>query len=257
MMTEAKKAIMVGKGLTKQFKGLKANNEVDFTLYEGEILGLIGPNGAGKTTLVSMISGSLSITSGDVLFKGRSLKGLKPYQIGRLGVARTYQIVKPFARMTVLENVAVGAMFGKGGKKNNARKALAAAQEIVAFVGLEKVSTQPADQLNVASRKRLEMAKALAMSPEVVLFDEVMAGLNPKEIDAAVALMHQIRARGMSLIVIEHVMKAIKAISDRLFVLHHGEKIAEGPPAEVLNDKEVIQAYLGRRYQHVESAQIT
>jgi branched-chain amino acid transport system ATP-binding protein len=198
-MAEQQKAILVGKALTKQFKGLIANYQVDFTLNQGEILGLIGPNGAGKTTLVNMISGSLAITSGDVLFKGKSIKGLKPYQIGRLGIARTYQIVKPFARMTVLENVAV--------------------------------------------------AKALAMNPEVVLFDEVMSGLNSKEIDAAVALIHQIRAKGISIIVIEHVMRAIKAISDRLFVLHHGEKIAEGPPIDVLNNKEVIQAYLGKRYQ--------
>jgi branched-chain amino acid transport system ATP-binding protein len=248
-ITEQRKTILLGKGLTKHFKGLKANNQVDFTLYEGEILGLIGPNGAGKTTLVNMISGSLSITSGDVLFKDRSIKGLKPYQIGRLGIARTYQIVKPFPRMTVLENVAVGAMFGRQEKRQGTRRALAVAREIVSFVGLEKLKDQSADQLSIASRKRLEMAKALAMSPEVLLFDEVMAGLNLKEIDDAVTLIHKIRAQGISIIVIEHVMKAIKAISDRLFVLHHGEKIAEGPPEKVLNTQEVIQAYLGRRYQ--------
>lgn len=248
-MTEQQKAILVGKALTKQFKGLTANDQVDFTLNKGEILGLIGPNGAGKTTLVNMISGSLDITSGDVLFNGRSIKGLKPYQIGRLGIARTYQIVKPFARMTVLENVAVGAMFGRQTKKQGVRTALDTAGQIVSFVGLEKLKNQQADQLSVASRKRLEIAKALAMNPEVVLFDEVMSGLNSNEIDAAVALIHQIRTQGISIIVIEHVMRAIKAISDRLFVLHHGEKIAEGPPTEVLNNKEVIQAYLGKRYQ--------
>ncbi|MGA8181913.1 MAG: ABC transporter ATP-binding protein [Desulfobacterales bacterium] len=248
-MAEQQKAILVGKALTKQFKGLIANYQVDFTLNQGEILGLIGPNGAGKTTLVNMISGSLAITSGDVLFKGKSIKGLKPYQIGRLGIARTYQIVKPFARMTVLENIAVGAMFGRQTKKQRIRRALDMAGQIVSFVGLEKVRNQQADQLSVASRKRLEIAKALAMNPEVVLFDEVMSGLNSKEIDAAVALIHQIRAKGISIIVIEHVMRAIKAISDRLFVLHHGEKIAEGPPLDVLNNKEVIQAYLGKRYQ--------
>ncbi|MEJ2656354.1 MAG: ABC transporter ATP-binding protein [Desulfobacterales bacterium] len=252
-MTEHQKAILEAKALTKQFKGLMANYQVDFTLNEGEILGLIGPNGAGKTTLVNMISGSLAITSGDVLFKGSSIKGLKPYRIGRLGIARTYQIVKPFARMTVLENIAVGAMFGRQSKKQRVRHALETAGQIVTFVGLEKVRNQQADQLSVASRKRLEIAKALAMNPEVVLFDEVMSGLNPKEVDAAVALIKQIRARGISIIVIEHVMRAIKAISDRLFVLHHGEKIAEGPPEEVLNNTEVIKAYLGKRYQQAKS----
>jgi len=248
MMTK-RTAILEGRRLTKDFKGLRANSAVDFTLHEGEILGLIGPNGAGKTTLVNMLSGSLPVTSGDALFKGRSLLGVPPYKIGRMGIARTFQIVKPFPRMTVLENVAVGAMFGRGGSRRSAAKALDTAREIVAFVGLEKLRDQAADELNVASRKRLEIAKALAMHPEVVLFDEVMAGLNPREIDQAVELIRQIRERGISLLIIEHVMRAIKAISDRIFVLHHGEKIAEGTPDEIFSNAKVIKAYLGKRYR--------
>jgi len=243
--------ILEGIGLTKDFKGLRANDNVDFKLHKGQILGLIGPNGAGKTTLISMIAGSTPITSGDVLFKNKSIKGLKPYQIGRLGIARTYQIVKPFPGMTVLENVSVGAMFGKDGKKRSSKDALNAAKEIVEFVGLSKMINSRADELNVASRKNLEIAKALAMNPEVVLYDEVMAGLNPKEIETAVKLMKKIRDKGISILVIEHVMKAIKAICDRIFVLHHGEKIADGKVEDVLSDKDVIKAYLGRRYKQL------
>jgi branched-chain amino acid transport system ATP-binding protein len=245
--------ILEGRRLTRDFKGLRANSEIDFTLFEGEILGLIGPNGAGKTTLINIVSGALPHTSGDALFKGRSILGLPPHKVGRLGIARTFQIVKPFPRLTVLENVAVGAMFGKGGRKRRARDAHLVALEIVSFVGLEKFRDQAADQLNVASRKRLEIAKALAMDPEVVLFDEVMAGLTPAEIDTAVELIRQIRDRGISILVIEHVMRAIKAICDRLFVLHHGEKIAEGTPTEVFRDEEVIRAYLGKRFQQLTS----
>jgi len=247
------KAILEGRRLTKDFKGLRANSEIDFSLSEGEILGLIGPNGAGKTTLVNMIGGSLAPTGGDILFKGKSIRGLSPYKIGRLGIARTFQIVKPFPHLTVLENVGVGAMFGRGGKGRSAAKALDAARETVAMVGLEKFRDQAADQLNVASRKRLEIAKTLAMNPEVVLFDEVMAGLNPKEIDAAVELIGRIRDGGVSILIIEHVMRAIKAICDRVFVLHHGEKIATGSPQEIFSDEEVIRAYLGKRYRQESS----
>jgi len=248
-----RKVVLEGKELTKDFKGLRANENVSFKLFEGEILGLIGPNGAGKTTLVNMLSGTLSITSGDVIYNDRSIKGLKPYQIGRLGLIRTYQIVKPFPGMSVLENISVGAMFGSKDKVYSSKESKEKAEEIADFVGLSDLKNQRADQLNIAAKKRLEIAKALAARPNVVLFDEVMAGLNHKEIDSAVKLIKKIRDTGISIIVIEHVMRAIKAISDKIFVLHHGVKIAEGEPDDVLSDEEVIKAYLGKRYKQLVS----
>ncbi len=243
--------ILEGKGITKVFGGLKAVSEVDFVLNQGEILGLIGPNGAGKTTIINMISGTYAPTEGRVVFKGMDITGKKPYQIGRMGISRTYQIVKPFPGMTVKENVSVGAMFGARGKELSAREAIEKAEAVLEFVGLQEMAEYRADDLNVASRKRLEMAKALAMGPEVILFDEVMAGLNFSEIDKAVDLIQKIRNEGISILVIEHVMRAIKKVCDRIFVLHHGAKIADGTPEEVLNDETVIKAYLGRRYKEL------
>lgn len=244
-------AILEGRSITKKFAGLVAVNDVDFVLERGEILGLIGPNGAGKTTLVNMISGIYAPSAGKVYFKGENISGKKPYRIGRMGVSRTFQVVKPFPGMTVKENAAVGAMYGAGGRHKSARQAIAKAEEILEFVGLADYMNKGADQLSVASRKRLEMAKALAMEPEVVLFDEVMAGLNFSEIDQAVQMIKKIRDSGISILVIEHVMRAIKRLCDRIFVLHHGEKIADGPVAEVLNDDNVIKAYLGKRYKEL------
>jgi branched-chain amino acid transport system ATP-binding protein len=244
-------AILEGRKITKKFAGLVAVNAVDFSLERQEILGLIGPNGAGKTTLVNVISGVYAPSEGDVYFKSRKISGRKPFRIGRLGVSRTFQVVKPFPGMTVKENAAVGAMYGAGGRKKSAGQAIRKAEEILEFVGLADDMNKSADQLSVASRKRLEMAKALAMEPEVVLFDEVMAGLNFSEIDQAVELIMKIRASGVSILVIEHVMRAIKRLCDRIFVLHHGEKIADGPAEAVLNDGNVIKAYLGRRYKEL------
>ncbi len=243
--------ILEGRGITKEFGGLRAVSEVDFTLNQGEILGLIGPNGAGKTTIINMISGTYPPTSGRVIFKGEDITGKKPYKIGRMGISRTYQIVKPFPGMTVRENVSVGAMFGARGKELSAKEAIQRADETLEFVGLSEMADRRADDLNVASRKRLEMAKALAMGPEVILFDEVMAGLNFSEIDKAVELILKVRDKGISILVIEHVMRAIKNVCDRVFVLHHGTKIAEGTVDEVLSNDEVIKAYLGRRYKEL------
>jgi branched-chain amino acid transport system ATP-binding protein len=244
-------AILEGKNITKRFAGLVAVSAVDFSLQRQEILGLIGPNGAGKTTLVNVISGVYAPSEGDVYFKDGKISGKKPFRIGRLGLSRTFQVVKPFPGMTVKENAAVGAMYGAGGRKKSAKEAIRKAEEILDFVGLADDMNKNADQLSVASRKRLEMAKALAMEPEVVLFDEVMAGLNFSEIDQAVELIMKIRESGVSILVIEHVMRAIKRLCDRIFVLHHGEKIADGPAEEVLNDGNVIKAYLGRRYKEL------
>ena len=244
-------AILEGKNVTKRFAGLIAVKEVDFQLNQNEILGLIGPNGAGKTTLVNVIAGVYAPSEGHIHFKGKEISGKKPFRIGRLGISRTFQVVKPFPGMTVKENAAVGAMYGAGGKQKSAKQAIQRAEEILEFVGLAEHMNKNADQLNVPSRKRLEMAKALAMEPEIVLFDEVMAGLNFSEIDQAVELIQKIRESGKTILVIEHVMRAIKNLCDRIFVLHHGEKIADGPVAEVLNDDNVIKAYLGRRYKEL------
>ena len=241
-------AILETRRLTKLFGGLAAVSLVDFDLREGEILGLIGPNGSGKTTLVNVITGALPSSSGDILFRGQSIRGLPAYEIGRKGLARTFQVVKPFQNLSVVQNVMVGALFGARGGARELSSARRQAEEILEFVGLSHRAQAAAEGLNVPDRKRMELARALAMRPTVLLLDEVMAGLNPVEIDQAVDLIKRIRDRGITLVVIEHVMKAIRNLSDRIMVLFHGEKLTEGPPDQVLNNSDVIAAYLGRRY---------
>jgi branched-chain amino acid transport system ATP-binding protein len=233
--------------VTRRFAGLVAVNNVSFTLNKGEILGVIGPNGAGKTTLVSLISGTLAPTAGDIAFEGRTITKLPAYQRARLGIGRTFQIMRPFPGLSVLDNVAVGALFGHGGGESDLAKARELARAQLDFVGLAKFADQRADELGGPSRKRLELAKALAMQPKVLLCDEVMAGLNLVEIDEVIEVLKRVRERGISIFVIEHVIKAIKSLSDRLLVLHHGEKIADGDPDAVLSDARVVEAYLGRR----------
>ena len=246
--------ILDARSVTKTFGGLAAVSDVSFQLEEGEILGVIGPNGSGKTTLVNVITGALPASGGDVRFQDRSLRGLAAYEIGRLGLSRTFQVVKPFRNLSVLENVMVGALFGARDGVRAVSAARQQAGDILQFVGLAHRAAAAAEGLNVPERKRMELARALAMRPRVLLLDEVMAGLNPSEIDAAVDLVKKIRDRGISLIVIEHVMKAIRSVSDRILVLFHGEKLTEGPPTEVLNDPRVISAYLGRRYAEASHA---
>lgn len=232
------------KGVSKHFAGLMAVNNVDFHTRRGEILGLIGPNGAGKTTVFHLISGFLAPSSGDILFKGETIAGFKPPNICRLGVARTFQVVKPLPRMSVLENVMVGTF----SRVKDAREAREQSLHVLEFTGQIGKKDVKASSLTLGDRKRLEISKALATRPDLLLLDECMAGLNNKEISGAIELIQKIKERGITMIVIEHVMKAIMAVSDRIVVLNHGEKILEGLPGEVANDRHVIKAYLGAKY---------
>jgi branched-chain amino acid transport system ATP-binding protein len=234
-------------GLTKRFHGLVAVNDVSFHVQRGEILGLIGPNGAGKTTLVGMVNGTVAPTAGDIVFEGRSVRALPAFRRAHLGIGRTFQVMKPFPGMSVLENASVGALFGGKGGERNIRRAREQARECLEFVGLGKRVAQRADALGGPDRKRLELAKALAMKPRLLLLDEVMAGLNHVEIEEVIEDIRKVRDQGISILVIEHVMKAITSLSDRVFVLHHGEKIIEGATDDVLKDERVVEAYLGKK----------
>ena len=235
--------------LTKRFRGLTAVSDVTFRVAPREILGLIGPNGAGKTTIISLVSGTLVPTTGQILFEGRHIERLPAYRRARLGIGRTFQVMKPFPGLSVLENVTVGALFGTGGGERNRKRAEEKAREWLKFTGLEPRMDQRADALGGPDRKRLEFAKALAMNPKLLLLDEVMAGLNHVEVDEVVELIKKIRDKGVTILVIEHVMKAIRRLADRLLVLHHGQQIAEGKTDEVLSDPRVVEAYLGKRRQ--------
>ncbi|MCC6474759.1 MAG: ABC transporter ATP-binding protein [Burkholderiales bacterium] len=239
--------ILEASGLTKRFHGLVAVHDVSVQLRRGEILGLIGPNGAGKTTLVDMVNGTLEPNAGDLVFEGRSVRGLPAYRRAHLGIGRTFQIMKPFPGMSVLENASIGALFGTNGGERSIGRAREQARECLAFVGLGRRIAQRADALGGPDRKRLELARALAMRPRLLLLDEVMAGLNHVEIEEVIEDIKKVRDQGISILVIEHVMKAITSLSDRVFVLHHGEKIVEGSCGEVLRDPRVVEAYLGRR----------
>ena len=241
--------ILEVRGLTKRFHGLVAVNDVSFHLGRGEILGLIGPNGAGKTTLVGMVNGTLEPSAGELAFEGKSLRGLPAYRRAHLGIGRTFQVMKPFPGMSVLDNVSVGALFGANGGERNLGRAREHARACLEFVGLGKRIAQRADALGGPDRKRLELARALAMKPRLLLLDEVMAGLNHVEIEQVIEDIKKVRDQGISILVIEHVMKAIKGLSDRVFVLHHGEKIVEGATDEVLRDPRVVEAYLGKKRQ--------
>jgi branched-chain amino acid transport system ATP-binding protein len=236
--------ILEGKGVTKYFGGLTAVSNVDFHVNKGEAFGLIGPNGAGKTTLFNLISASLPTTSGTIRFKGEKITGLKPYKICRMGVARTFQTVKIFPDLPVISNVILGLHFGMSAKLSSADKTQKAV-EYLEFVGLSKMTMAPAKDLTLANQKRLEVARALATKPELLLLDELMAGLTHTEVAQAIELVAKVRKKGITVIMIEHVMTAIMSVCERIMVLHHGEKIAEGTPKEIATSKKVIEVYLG------------
>lgn len=236
--------VLEGEKVSKYFGGLAAVSNVDFHVDQGEIFGLIGPNGAGKTTLFNLVSAALPLKSGVIKFKGKKISGLKPYQICRRGIARTFQSVEIFPNVPVYANVSLGTLFGKpaGAPKAGVAKESA---ELLDFVGLSQMGAMPAGALTLANQKRLEVATALATKPELLLLDELMAGLTPTETAEAMELVGKIRDSGISIFMIEHVMKAIMGVCDRIMVLHHGEKIAEGSPQEIANSKKVVEVYLG------------
>jgi len=231
--------------LTKSFGGLMALCEVNFEIHQGEIFGVIGPNGSGKTTLFNVITGFLKANSGKVTFMGKDITGLPPHQICRQGIARIFQLVKPFLQLTTLQNVMVGRTYGKD-PATNIRKAKEEVVEILNFVGLGNKIEILASQLTMAERKKLELARALASHPQLLLLDELMAGLNLAETETAMNLVNKIRDSGITVIMVEHIMKAVLGISDRIIVLNAGEKIAEGAPKEVVKNQLVIEAYLGK-----------
>jgi branched-chain amino acid transport system ATP-binding protein len=236
--------LLEGTGVTKYFGGLAAVSHVDFSVEQGEVVGLIGPNGAGKTTLFNLVSGALVPKSGVIRFKDEKITGLKPHKICRMGVARTFQSVKIFPNLPVLENVLLGSLFGTPNSVSSddaANKAI----ELIEFVGLSTVRAAPAKDLTLVNQKRLEVARALATGPELLLLDELMAGLNSAEVAQAMELVARIREAGVTVFMIEHVMKAIMSVCDRIMVLHHGEKIAEGTPQEIATSKTVVEVYLG------------
>jgi len=237
-------AILELKGVTKTFGGLTAVSNVSLVLEQGTVLSLVGPNGAGKTTLFNLISGFLKVTSGKIFLKGEDVTGVAPFRICKKGLCRTFQLVKPFGDMTVLENIVIGSLLNT----KDLRKASEEAFQVMEEIGLIEKHAQLGKNLTIADQKRLELGKALSTKPFLLLLDEVMSGLTRNETDDLINLLRRLAEGGITLLLIEHVMHAVMSLSDRVAILHHGEKIVEGPPTVVVNDPRVIRAYLGDEY---------
>jgi branched-chain amino acid transport system ATP-binding protein len=237
-------SFLEAKNVMKVFSGLVAVNNLSFNVHEGEIVGLIGPNGAGKTTAFNLVSGFLPPDKGTISFNGRSLKGLKPNRICEMGITRTFQITQPFRGLTVFENVLIGSFR----RTTSHSIAASSSMKILTRLGLIGKMDEVSENLSIPYLKRIELARALATEPKVLLLDEIMAGLNPKETDDIVAVIREINGEGITILIIEHVMRAIMSLCDRVVVIHHGEKIAEGTPAHISSDEAVIKAYLGEDY---------